>query len=355
MPFNNNITSLNFSYDDRLNRDPLTTFSSKFNTTTNVNTEFDCISIFGPVNNINCPDEYPDCNCPVAFVDLRPKFSEPSITEIENARHAAEECMLIKKTFGICGGFPALEYLNWGGIDYSNKYSTYNCFGSEKYGKFKWSDTPDTSNDKLGPFQKLKAIKGVSGATLGASSSGLFPYSIRVSFPTGVSLDGSSAGYASWQGITANSIIDILDTESKTDANKTVYPSLFGVNFPYYLEYSKTSATFWNTPPHTPLYRKAQTGLLKYQKIKILVNGNFKIKPGNLIYISLPSTNTDASAPQSKYQGIWMVYRAERIIKPGKHSMYLYLMRDYPSIDPDLVLGPVQINKSHTVDRPKEE
>jgi hypothetical protein len=30
-----------------------------------------------------------------------------------------------------------------------------------------------------------------------------------------------------------------------------------------------------------------------------------------------------------------MVYKAERIIKPGKHSMYLYLMRDYPTVDPN--------------------
>jgi hypothetical protein len=110
----------------------------------------------------------------------------------------------------------------------------------------------------------------------------------------------------------------------------------FGKNFPHYLEYSKTNATFWNTPENTPLYRKAQVALIKYQRIKILVNGDFTIKPGKIIKINRPVDNRNSKILKTRYEGSWMVYKVERIIKPGKHSMYLHLMRDYPYISPDV-------------------
>jgi len=345
MPSNNNIKSLNFSYDDRLNRDPLTAFSSKFNTTTNVTSDMDCISIFGPVTNINCPNEYPDCNCPQALIELRPTFSEPSISELENARNATEECFLIKDTFGPNNGWAENEYTKWGGIDYSNTESTYNCLGSAQYGKFTWKGV--CGGTKLGPLQEVKGICG-SEAKYGPSSGGLFPYSIRTSYKQ------EDNSYAAWDVTRTSNIIDALsnyDTTVIDQANQTIYPVLAGINFPYYLEYSKTDATFWNTPQKTPLYRKAQTALLKYQRIKILVNGNFDIKPGKIVYIDIPITNTparDNSAVKSRYEGTWMVYRAERIIRPGKHSMYLYLMRDYPSVSPDTQSEKIWINLPST-------
>jgi hypothetical protein len=340
MPYNNNITSLNFSYEDRLNRDSLTTFPSKFNTTTNITSDMDCITIFGPVTNINCPDEYPDCNCPESFIELRPTFSEPSISELESARNATEECFLIKQEFGAKNGWDENEYVKWGGIDYSNKDSTYNCIGSKEYGKFVWKGV--NGGTKLGPLQEVKGITGTDSA-YGASEAGLFPYSVRMAF---------GEEKKAWDiPFRNNNIIDILSTKDKAAANQTIYPVLVGKNFQYYLEYSKTYATFWNTPQKTPLYRKAQTALLKYQRIKILVNGNFDIKPGKIVYINIPITNTparDNSAVKSRYEGTWMVYRAERIIRPGKHSMYLYLMRDYPSVSPDTQSENIWINVSST-------
>jgi hypothetical protein len=333
MPLNNNTSSFNLSYDDRLNRDPLTTFSTKFNTTTNVNTDLDCISIFGPVNNLDCPDEYPDCNCPQAFIELRPTFAEPTINELEVARNAAEECFLIKQEFSTKNGFAENEYKNWGGIDYSNKDSGYNCLGTEAYGKFQWKG--NNGGSKKGPFQEVQGITGTK-AGFGSSSGGLFPYSIRLSYG-----DNNA-----WDVMRTTNTINGLGSADAGAANQTIYPVLAGKNFQYYLEYSKTNATFWNTPEKTPLHRKAQTSLLRYQRIKILVNGNFQIKPGKLVYVQRPVDNRNSKILTSRHEGIWMVYRAERIIRPGKHSMYLYLMRDYPSISPDTSTDDIFVDKT---------
>ena len=333
MPLNNNTSSFNKSYDDRLNRDPLTNFSTKFSTTTNVNTDLDCISIFGPVNNLDCPNEYPDCNCPQAFIELRPTFAEPTINELEVARNAAEECVLIKREFSTKNGFAENEYKNWGGIDYSDKDSSYNCLGTENYGKFQWKGA--NGGSKNAPLQEVQGITGTK-AGFGSSSGGLFPYSIRLSYG-----DNNA-----WDVMRTTNIINGLGSADAGAANQTIYPVLAGKNFQFYLEYSKTNATFWNTPEKTPLHRKAQTALLRYQRIKILVNGNFTIKPGKLVYVNRPVDNRTSKILTSRYEGIWMVYRAERIIRPGKHSMYLYLMRDYPSISPDTTTDNIFVGKT---------
>jgi len=53
------------------------------------------------------------------------------------------------------------------------------------------------------------------------------------------------------------------------------------------------------------------------QRVKILVHGNFQIKPGTMVFVDYHN-----------FGGRWMVYKVQRIITAQKHSMYLYLMRD---------------------------
>jgi hypothetical protein len=52
-------------------------------------------------------------------------------------RARPDECSNIKSTFGPANGFKTGEYINWAGIDYSNKSATYNCLSSADYGR--WS------------------------------------------------------------------------------------------------------------------------------------------------------------------------------------------------------------------------
>ena len=328
--YNNQISSLNFSYEDRSNRDYFTVFPSKFNTTTNISSDMDCMSIWGPVTNLNCPNEYPDCNCPTALLDLKPTFTEPTTEDLERARNLSEECFFIKQEFSIKNGFNEDEYVKWGGIDYSNKDGTYNCLGSKSYGKFAWANTLNT-NGVVGPFQTTKGLTLKNGLGSPIDTS-YFPYAARKGYTLGV---GVSATSTAWNVSDTNNILD-TNAATKAIANQAVYPTIIGQNFSYYVEYSKTNSTFWNTPETTPLYRKAQVALLKYQQIKILVNGDFTIKPGKIIIVKRPIDNRNSKILKTRYEGAWMVYKVERIIKPGKHSMYLYLMRDYPYISPDI-------------------
>jgi len=111
------------------------------------------------------------------------------------------------------------------------------------------------------------------------------------------------------------------------------YSEACGSCFTYYTEYSKTNATFWNTPAKTPLYRRAQTSLLGYWRIRILVHGDLKIKPGKIITIDYP-IGENTNIKQSRYSGKWMVYKVKHVMTGVKHSMYLYLMRDGAAVIP---------------------
>ena len=322
---NNSITSLNFSYEDRSNRDYFTVFPTKFSTTTTVSSDLDCMSIWGPVSNLNCPNEYPDCNCPLALKDMKPSFDEPTIEELERARNQSEECYFIKQEFSTKNGFKDTEYINWGGIDYSNKDGTYNCLSSTEYGKFAVTDSLNEETSIFSPFQETQGLTLKEGLGSPVNSS-FFPYASRKTKSDGIFTDNA------WYVPDTNSILD-SDPELKTKADAVS----FGKNFPHYLEYSKTNATFWNTPEkYTPVSKKPKVALIKYQRIKILVNGDFTIKPGKIIKINRPIDNRNSKILKTRYEGSWMVYKVERIIKPGKHSMYLHLMRDYPYISPDV-------------------
>lgn len=244
-----------------------------------------CMSPYGPVSNINCPKDNPYCQCPDKIAQLQPEQNEPTDEYLAELKNGTSECFLIKQKLS----------KEWIGIDYSNPHADYNCTNC-----------------------------------VGASGGSGFTATEKV-----------SEEWTSYIGITLDE-----DTETETTKNyfnydkrklfgtdKTTFPAktsevldftvdcgdddLIGPYFKYYKEYSKTNATFWNTPPKTPLYRKAQTALMGTQRIKILVHGNLAVRPGKMVYVDYVN-----------FGGVWMVYKVQRVITAQKHSMYLYLMRD---------------------------
>lgn len=217
----------------------------------------------------------------------QPTEPEPTQNELICAKRAARECEKIEEKLGT----------EWLGIDYSDPNAAYNCFCNTKR---------PGSQGPLWPGTDTFISNNIPVGDLDPSSFRELPASIA-----GVCL----ANY----------------TPPKYDVSEC------GTRFSRYVEYSKTNATFWNTPPKTPLYRRAQTALLMYHRIKILVHGDFKIKPGDLIKIeySLNMQNM-TNIKKSRYDGRWMVYRIQRVITALKHSMYLYLMRDGSETDPKL-------------------
>jgi len=234
-----------------------------------------CMNPNGYVSNVDCPESDLLCNCPK---ELKPNQPEPSDLALENLKYNTNECNLINNNLST----------KWFGIDYFNPSCSYNCTDIKIEG---------------GTTSGFTGING-GGDTSSGSSADNAPIRLLYKgeqFPSDEGSSGSSG--SSTAGSSA------------------------GPNFKHYLEYSKTNATFWNTPKETPLYRKAQTALLTYQRIKIVVNGDFSIKPGNLVAINMP-TSEMFNISETRFHGKWMVYKNEHIITSQKHSMILYLMRD---------------------------
>ncbi len=223
---------------------------------------------------------------PGHLIKYEPTESEPTQNQLICAKRAARECEKIEEKLGT----------EWLGIDYSDPNAAYNCFCNTKRPGASTPAWPGTDTFVGDVFQ---LPEGVSGS------------------------------FVETPADTANAVPDYTPP--------TYDISACGTKFDRYVEYSKTNSTFWNTPPKTPLYRRAQTALLMYNRIKILVHGNFNIKPGDLIKIeSKLNMQSNNQIRRTRHDGRWMVYRIQRVITPIKHSMYLFLMRDGSETDPTL-------------------
>lgn len=265
--------------------------------------ELQCLSPYGPVSNINCPKDDPYCTCPGKLDVLKPEEPEPTDEELTALRNDTYECTLINEILNknyVGTGLSGDAWNYWLGIDYSNPKASYNCFA---------------------------CLSGVSGTTyrgVTASSPNFFE---QEECPEGQDCSQTESentkqkfkyfNYDARKLFEQQTSNFPYPTSGLVDSGSTCDNDIIGRYFKYYKEYSNTNATFWNTPPKTILYRKAQTTLMKVQRIKILIHGNWNIKPGKIVEIG-----------DSKFNGRWMVYKTQRIITTQKHSMYLFLMRD---------------------------
>ena len=238
-------------------------------------------SCFGPSMNIDffLPNQYGGGQriIPTHLAKYAPDGAEPSESTLVSAKLAASECAGIVDNLG----------RSWLGIDYTDPNASYNCFCNDGWPKTEgWVGVKDimrsVDNQTENPNRYGRRLTSASDPR------DLFP---NLPPYTPASYDEC------------------------------------GDSFKNYMEYSKTNSTFWNTPPKTPLYRRAQTALLSYHRIKILVHGNFNIKPGKLIKIKYPIGEND-NIKQSRYDGLWMVYKVTHIMTAVNHTMYVHLMRD---------------------------
>ena len=115
-----------------------------------------------------------------------------------------------------------------------------------------------------------------------------------------------------------------------------------GPKFKDYIEYTRTSSTFWDTPKTTPLWRHAQMSLLNAQKCLIVINGDFTLKPGTVIEVhsnevdstqqgSTPSTESS----KKRFSGRWLINSIEHICTVSTHRMAVALTRDSSFLDPN--------------------
>lgn len=105
-----------------------------------------------------------------------------------------------------------------------------------------------------------------------------------------------------------------------------------GVSFGDYLAYTRTYATFWDTPHNSPLYRIAQMGQLQSNILNVEVISLSKdLKLGSFVKIMNPN-RMEGSEPR-KTSGLWLITEIEYLFETKEQKTKLTLMRDTNSDD----------------------
>tara|TARA_R110000824_G_scaffold168495_1_gene345487 strand:- start:732 stop:1490 length:759 start_codon:yes stop_codon:yes gene_type:complete len=178
------------------------------------------------------------------------------------------------------------------------------------------------------PCQELKPTREISAGILG-------DYSVVEEEPTDEELQ---------EALESIKECDLIESELNEDWlgclwNNQDHPSSCncpcrGEKFGEYMDYTRTYATYWNTPENTPLWRNAQMFLIKAQTAQIVLNGDLSLRPGTLIKIvnKLPG----AEDPNTRrFSGRWMVTTISHIIQGESHRMMIGLSRDSSPIEPN--------------------
>ena len=110
-----------------------------------------------------------------------------------------------------------------------------------------------------------------------------------------------------------------------------------GTKFKKYLEYSRTYATFWETPRNTPLLRNSQMEQLFSQKIAILVPSTSKVKVGDIVELIQPNpVSEEFFTKQKNLYGKWLVLQINHTFtKNVTQGLNLTLCRDSLPMSPD--------------------
>ena len=105
-----------------------------------------------------------------------------------------------------------------------------------------------------------------------------------------------------------------------------------GEKFGEYLDYTRTYATYWNTPENTPLWREAQMFLINAQTATVVLNGDLSLRPGTLIRIinKMPGVERDR-----RFTGRWLVTSISHMMDNESHRMLIGLSRDSTAVPPD--------------------
>ena len=116
-----------------------------------------------------------------------------------------------------------------------------------------------------------------------------------------------------------------------------------GDKFMKYLEYSRTYATFWNTPPKTPLLRNAQNKLLFSSTIQIKVQANPALKVGDVVALLQPNTVQDDKNQFKRFSGRYLVTSINYVFTGNAIDYYeLTLNRDTPFLNPNEASKPFE-------------
>lgn len=239
--------------------------------------KYPCANPEGPVDNSDCDEDEPLCNCPCQ--ELKPDSEE----EIERINSHIEENdgNFWSNFFGEgLGGFLA---------------KIYGLFGSSNGGITKEKLAEPTYEELEEAKQSIKECDYIIEAFE----------------------DGED-----WLGCMWNN----------DDHPSSCNCPCVGPKFGKYLQYTRTQSTYWDTPPQQPLWRNAQMNLINSTKLSINIHGDLTLRPGTMVFVK------DFSGDRgklSKIGGRWLI---ETIIHnigafPVAYEMQLNLTRDTSPID----------------------
>jgi hypothetical protein len=105
-----------------------------------------------------------------------------------------------------------------------------------------------------------------------------------------------------------------------------------GEDFGRYIEFTRTSSTYWETIKERPLWRDAQLMLIGSQSCEITIGGDLSLRPGTIINIfnDIPDTGQGRRSA-----GRWLVTSIKHQLFQESHTMTLSLSRDSSPIDPN--------------------
>jgi hypothetical protein len=108
-----------------------------------------------------------------------------------------------------------------------------------------------------------------------------------------------------------------------------------GDKFMDYMAYNRTYATFWSTPPKTPLLRNSQINLLFSQTVQVDIARNDNIKIGSIVL--LEDFEAITGKKYKRFGGKWMVTQIVNIFYGNAAHMTLTLHRDSFNRDPNIL------------------
>jgi len=247
-----------------------------------VDTKYPCANPEGPVDNSDCENNEPFCNCPCQ--ELIPD-SEEQINRINQEFAEWEEGL----------NFVGAEIYRGGDIPEDGE------------GLYQWDDASKVTKEDLAEptDEELKELlEGIKECDLIEEFLG-----------------------EQWLGCLWS------DQVNPSSCN---CPCV-GEQFSEYLEYTRTHATYWDTPKNTGLWRNAQMILLNAQKCVIVLDGDFSLQPGKIV--SVLASEPVPDKPEGEWDkhrisGRWLIHGIEHVVSPTTHRMFVVLMRDSCFMDP---------------------
>jgi hypothetical protein len=106
-----------------------------------------------------------------------------------------------------------------------------------------------------------------------------------------------------------------------------------GDKFMDYMAYNRTYATFWSTPPKTPLLRNSQFNLLFSQSLQVEIPRNDNIKIGSVVLVEDYESITGKK--YKRFGGKWLVTEITNIFYGNATHMSVTLNRDSFNRDPN--------------------